>query len=120
MYYMDAGRNKDRKQDQRQHRDDGKHDCLTFSKQGKGLFCDSERSIRVVDVAFVSNTMNIPAGELRPQPTNLRPAVSTPLAVADKPRQTDVPWSLVPTRHMVDSCQSEAARTRRSSRNRWR
>jgi len=38
----------------------------------------------------------------------------------DKPRQTDRSWRLAPVRHMVDPCRSGVARTRRSSRSRWR
>jgi hypothetical protein len=103
MDRVDAGRNEHRKQDQRQEGDEGKHNSLTFSTQW-GFVFDSERS---AFAAFVPKAMSARAGQLRPQPTNLRPAFNAPLVAADK-------------RHMVDPWQSETARTTRWSRSRRR
>jgi len=44
MDCVDAGRNKHREKDERQERDEGKHNSLTFST-GEGLIFDSERPI---------------------------------------------------------------------------
>jgi len=44
MDCVDASRNKHRKKDQRQERDEGKHNSLTFFTEG-GLIFDSGRPI---------------------------------------------------------------------------